>query len=480
MTIRPSSVEPVASERVRPRSRRALLGGALGGIAAAILGAGGRVDPAAAASGDPIRMGRTNKAGGTNTTLQTTTSSGNALKVSQLGSGVALRAESADGHGVQAYTDRSGRYGLIARNTAGGTGAGGALQAVGGKNHGIVASSSGNNRSAILATHPGTMSGSFAVDARITSSTPGSITAAVRGITSSTNVGSYGVWGRHFGPGYGVLGDSDTGFGVIGVANSTTGEGAGVYGQAVSASGYAGWFWNSSTNGVAVRAEGRGSGRTRATLQVHNTHVGGGAMAAYITVDSNFATAHVRNDGDGEVLYLQNGGTDAAGTGGGDFIKAMNNPESDAQFRVLTSGEVRSDVGFNTPAADFAEMLDAEPGLEPGDVLAIGADGRLTRSARPHQESLAGVYSTQPGFVGGKPVDGAQDGHVPLAVVGIVPVKASAENGGISPGDLLTSSATPGHAMRANGDARVGCVIGKALEPLHGGAGVIRMLVVLQ
>ena len=188
----------------------------------------------------------------------------------------------------------------------------------------------------------------------------------------------------------------------------------------------------------------------------------------------------VRNDGTGEVLYLQNGGTDAAGTGGGDFITAMNNPESDAQFRVLTPGEVRSDVGFNTPAADFAEMLDAEPGLEAGDVLAIGDDGRLMRSHRPHQENLAGVHSTAPGFVGGKPVDGSRAGHVPLAVVGIVPVKASAENGAISPGDLLTSSATPGHAMRANGEARVGCVIGKALRPLAAGTGTIQMLVVLQ
>jgi hypothetical protein len=90
------------------------------------------------------------------------------------------------------------------------------------------------------------------------------------------------------------------------------------------------------------------------------------------------------------------------------------------------------------------------------------------------------VYSTAPGFVGGKPVGGAQNGHVPLAVVGIVPVKASAENGPIAPGDLLASAATPGHAMRANGEARVGCVIGKALETMAQGTGRIRMLVVLQ
>jgi hypothetical protein len=464
---------------MRPRSRRALLAGLLGGVAASLAGAVGRVTPASAAAGDPIRMGQGNFAGGSNTTL-TTNSSGSAYKVVQNGAGLAVRAESADGSGVSAVAKTRHKFGVVAENAAGGSGVGGAIKAVGKKNHGVVASSNGNARYAMYATHPGTSSGSHAVVGRITSSAAGSITAGVLGMTASTFAGSYGVWGRHAGAGFGVLGDSVTGSGVYGVAYGTTGENAGVTGQSASASGYAGWFWNSSTNGVAVLAEGQGSGRTKATLQVHNTHVGGGAMAAYITVNSNFATAHVRNDGTGEVLYLQNGGTDAAGTGGGDFIKATNNPENDAQFRVLTSGEVRSDVGFNTPAADFAEMLDAEPGLEAGDVLAIGDDGRLTRSHRPHQENVAGVYSTAPGFVGGKPVEGARAGHVPLAVVGIVPVKASAENGAISPGDLLTSSATPGHAMRANGEARVGCVIGKALRPLAAGTGRIEMLVVLQ
>jgi hypothetical protein len=79
---------------------------------------------------------------------------------------------------------------------------------------------------------------------------------------------------------------------------------------------------------------------------------------------------------------------------------------------------------------------------------------------------VAGVYSTRPGFVGGQPVGGAQEGDIPLAVVGVVPVKASAEGGAIRPGDLLTTAATPGHAMKAGPNPAVGTVIGKALEPL--------------
>jgi cell shape-determining protein MreC len=76
---------------------------------------------------------------------------------------------------------------------------------------------------------------------------------------------------------------------------------------------------------------------------------------------------------------------------------------------------------------------------------------------------------------------------VPLAVLGIVPVKASAENGAIRPGDALTTSGTPGHAMKAKvvtvdgiSFYPSGVLIGKALEGLDSGTGVIKMLVTLQ
>ena len=84
-----------------------------------------------------------------------------------------------------------------------------------------------------------------------------------------------------------------------------------------------------------------------------------------------------------------------------------------------------------------------------------------------------------PGIIGGG-ANMDQEGYAPLAVVGLVPVKASAENGPIAPGDLLTTSSTPGHAMKADADPPAGTIIGKALEPLAEGTGVIQMLVMLQ
>jgi hypothetical protein len=77
--------------------------------------------------------------------------------------------------------------------------------------------------------------------------------------------------------------------------------------------------------------------------------------------------------------------------------------------------------------------------------------------------------------------DVAPTDEVPLGVVGIVPCKVTAENGSIRVGDLLVTSSTPGHAMKGTDRSRMlGAVVGKALEPLTKGAGVIQVLVTLQ
>jgi len=66
-----------------------------------------------------------------------------------------------------------------------------------------------------------------------------------------------------------------------------------------------------------------------------------------------------------------------------------------------------------------------------------------------------------------------------VALAGRVPVKVDAGYGSIRAGDLLTSSPTPGHAMRAD-DPKPGTIIGKALEGLDAGTGKIRALVMLR
>ena len=70
---------------------------------------------------------------------------------------------------------------------------------------------------------------------------------------------------------------------------------------------------------------------------------------------------------------------------------------------------------------------------------------------------------------------------MPVALTGRVYCKADASAGSIEPGDLLTSSSTPGHAMKVTNYAEApGAIIGKAMNSLEKGQGLILVLVNLQ
>jgi hypothetical protein len=68
-----------------------------------------------------------------------------------------------------------------------------------------------------------------------------------------------------------------------------------------------------------------------------------------------------------------------------------------------------------------------------------------------------------------------------VALVGRVYCKVDADSAPIETGDLLTTSHTPGHAMKALDDARAfGSVLGKALASMPSGRGMLPILVALQ
>ncbi|MGB9640156.1 MAG: hypothetical protein ACPL4H_04540 [Anaerolineales bacterium] len=278
-----------------------------------------------------------------------------------------------------------------------------------------------------------------------------------------------GVDGRNT-TGIGVYGFSNGGTGVRGVSNSSTGIGVlgtspryGVYGNATGTSGATGIYGEANNNlcnksscfGVyGVSSKGYG------LYAETDTRVG---VLAYAS-------------GNGTALVAENSSTSS-----GNLIEAWKYGTSpDRKFYVNNAGEVYADGGYYNPAADFSEMLPAVGELEPGDVLVIGSDGQLVRSSTAYQPNVVGVYSTNPGFVGGNGDDTDLSGRIPLAVMGVVPVKASAVNGPIQPGDLLVSSSIPGYAMKAGSNPPLGTVIGKSLGKLEDGSGMIQILVMLQ
>jgi hypothetical protein len=96
---------------------------------------------------------------------------------------------------------------------------------------------------------------------------------------------------------------------------------------------------------------------------------------------------------------------------------------------------------------------------KPGDLLRVDpkSDRRLQLTDKPYSTLVAGIYSTKPGVLATphNMDDAVLACEVPLAVVGIVPCKVSAENGPIRRGDLLVSSSTPGYAMKGTDRSRM-------------------------
>jgi hypothetical protein len=156
---------------------------------------------------------------------------------------------------------------------------------------------------------------------------------------------------------------------------------------------------------------------------------------------------------------------------------------------TFPDGSVQS-VAWNgtTLGGDYAESVDVSGNrnsFEPGDVLVIdpGTDGKVLKASEAYSTSVAGIYSSKPGLVGRRQISDAKTSktEVPMAMMGIVPTKVSAENGSIKRGDLLVAASTPGRAMKGTDRSLlIGAVIGKAMGTLDTGLGVIEVLVTLQ
>jgi hypothetical protein len=146
--------------------------------------------------------------------------------------------------------------------------------------------------------------------------------------------------------------------------------------------------------------------------------------------------------------------------------------DTDATYGFFTRDKIYAGDGYD----DIAEHIDGASDVEPGDVVVVdpNQDERVVKSTKPYDTSVAGIISTDPAMLIGK-----SDTETPLALAGRVPCKVSAENGPIHRGDLLTTSGTPGHAMKAT-EPQLGTILGKAMGELESGTGVIVALVTLQ
>ncbi|NOX63099.1 MAG: hypothetical protein GXP42_14330 [Chloroflexi bacterium] len=415
---------------------------------------------------------------------------GKAKAASGQNAGVVGESDSTSGAGVSGYADATsgstyGVYGQVyspdgigVYGTGPGTAVSGFSSGTSGYIYGVRGQSASPDGAGVAGFNVATDGPAYGVLGR----SDGWLGIGVYGLSDYQDPGGgWGVYGKAKGPGgIGVVGVADsesgaTSFGVYGEAKSTEDGSAGVYGAATAQNGktYGVHGETSSSTANASGVYGKAKSYSGATNGVFGETVSQSQSSA--------AVYGYASNASGQAVALW-----ARSAGSGDIIRGYGGDYPDVEFKVDNDGNVYADGGYNTPAADFAEMLSAVQNVEPGDVLVIGPDGQLTRSIQAYQTSVAGVYSTRPGFVAGSADDGGSDGKIPLAVVGVVPVKVSAENGPIHPGDLLTPSNTPGHAMKATpvdiggvSIYRPGTIIGKALESLEKGTGVIRVLITL-
>lgn len=303
-------------------------------------------------------------------------------------------------------------------------------------------------------------------------------TATGNGVHGRSNIGGKaGVYGYNSADGYGVSAMSENGHSLYVPGAGGSGvyvEGAAVHGVHVAGAG---------AHGVDVAAAG-GSGVQVYSAGGVGVRVWSAGMDGVAVESANWNGVYVASSGV-DAIRVQTAGQDGLRFYNGmgrDYIRAGS--DADLDFRVENDGTVRADGGFHT-GADFAELMTTEDdptSYEPGDVLVISleADRSARLSSEPYSTLVLGIYSTDPGVVGSPdPMDEDQSEKVPVAVVGIVPCKVSAENGPIRRGDLLVTASTAGHAMRAE-EPRPGTILGKALEPLETGTGVVDVLVTLQ
>lgn len=134
--------------------------------------------------------------------------------------------------------------------------------------------------------------------------------------------------------------------------------------------------------------------------------------------------------------------------------------------------------------ADIAEDFSiADSSAELGSVMIFDADGLLTPCVKPYDKKVVGVISGAGSYKPGMILDKQKDlsNRLPIALMGKVYCKVDASVYPIEVGDLLTTSATLGCAMKAMDSSKsFGTVIGKALKPLSSGQGLIPILVTLQ
>jgi hypothetical protein len=229
-------------------------------------------------------------------------------------------------------------------------------------------------------------------------------------------------------------------------------RGIGVYGRSVSE--YGTGVFGQSQFGSGVRGESHVAG--------YGGYFVGADGAGAIAADTGVGTVVIQNIGGRPVLDVPTNG-------------------------LISTGRIETEVLQILGGSDVAEQFEVREAAEtvplPGMVVCIDPEheGDLVICSKANDQSVAGVISGAGGINTGMLIGqrgSIADGSVPIALSGRVYVLADASEVPILPGDLLATSATPGHVMKASEARDVrGVILGKAMTRLEGGRGLVLVLV---
>jgi hypothetical protein len=261
---------------------------------------------------------------------------------------------------------------------------------------------------------------------------------------------------------------------VVGINDGTVttveGAGPGVYGES---------NWSDGVQGISHHGGYGAKGSTNTPYQP------GPAAVSGVWGDNSGTGIGVKGTsqgGDGVTGFSSannHAGVAAINDSGGFGVWARGTPAGHFQGNVEVTGDL---CLINQDCAEDFEILDAD-GIEPGTVMVIDKGGALHISECAYDKRVAGVISgaggLRPGIILGR--QKSLQNTMPIALLGKVNCKVDAGRAPIEVGDLLTTSATRGHAMKAVDPSKaLGAVIGKALKPLAIGQGLIPILIALQ
>jgi hypothetical protein len=253
----------------------------------------------------------------------------------------------------------------------------------------------------------------------------------------------------------GVTGESTSGTGVFGVSET----GFGVHGQCK--------LNNSGVQGISVGGHGvHGESTTN-----HAVHGESAAGRGVVGISQTFVGVTGESTSSDGVFGVSATGIGVHGKGG--------------HLAGFFEGSVVVTDDISLANGDCAEDFQIAVGssAEPGTVMVLDDESSLRESAHAYDKRVAGVIAGAGSYKPGIVLDRqqGQGNRKPVALLGKVFCKADAQFGSIVVGDLLTTSPTPGYAMRADDPLKAfGAVIGKALRPLAAGQGLIPILVTLQ